>query len=182
MTNEQIILPITGMTCANCVATIERNLKRLPGVQSAEVNLASERASVVFDPSLLNQEAMIERIRRAGYNVAVGEVTVPLKRLSDVGQALRLENRLRALRGVLEANVSAATERAAVKYIPTVITVAEIRREISAAGVEWVEEAGTGEDAEAHARRMEIEHQKRRLIWGIVFTVPLFLLAMATLC
>jgi Cu+-exporting ATPase len=179
MSNEQITLPITGMTCANCVATIERNLKRLPGVQSAEVNLASERANVVFDPALLGQAAMIERIRHAGYDVAVGEETIPLKRLSDVGQALRLEGRLRALRGVLEASVSAATERAAVKYIPTVITVAEIRREITSAGVEPVEETGTQEDAEARARRMEIEHQRRRLIWGILLTVPLFLLAMA---
>jgi Cu+-exporting ATPase len=179
MPSEQIILPITGMTCANCVATIERNLKRLPGVQNAEVNLASERASVVFDPALLGQEAMVERIRHAGYDVAVGEETVALKRLSDAGQALRLENRLHALRGVLGASVSVASERAVVKYIPTVITVAEIRKEISASGVEMAEEAGGREDAEAHARRMEIEHQKRRLIWGLVLTVPLFALAMA---
>ena len=56
MAEEQITLPITGMTCANCVATIERNLKRLPGVENAQVNLASERASVVFDPALLGHD------------------------------------------------------------------------------------------------------------------------------
>ncbi len=179
MANEQITLPITGMTCANCVATIERNLKRLPGVQSAEVNLASERASVVYDPALLGQEAVIERIRHAGYDVAMGEETISVKRISDAGQAQRLEKRLRTLRGVLEAAVSVATEKAVVKYIPTVITVAEIRKDIVAAGIELVETAGTGEDAEARARRMEIDHQRRRLIWGIVLTAPLFALAMA---
>ncbi|MBN2084730.1 MAG: heavy metal translocating P-type ATPase [Anaerolineales bacterium] len=179
MANEQITLPITGMTCANCVATIERNLKRLPGVQSAEVNLASERASVVFDPAQIGQEAMIERVRHAGYGVAVGEETIPLKRLSDVGQAQRLEKRLSALRGVLEADVSVTTEIAAVKYIPTVITIAEIRKEIIAAGIEPAKSAGVGEDAEARARRNEIKYQRRRLIWGIALTLPLFLLAMA---
>ena len=46
---KQFILPITGMTCANCVATIERNLKKLDGVQEANVNLSSERATVMFD-------------------------------------------------------------------------------------------------------------------------------------
>jgi Cu+-exporting ATPase len=179
MSDEQIILPITGMTCANCVATIERNLKRLPGVRSADVNLASERAGVVYDPALVNQQAMVERIRRAGYDVAVGQETVPLKRLSDAGQAQRLEKRLRALRGVLEAAVSVAGEQAKVKYIPTVITASEIRGQIKSAGIEIVETEGPREDAEAHARRVEIEHQKRRLIWGILLTAPLFLLAMA---
>jgi Cu+-exporting ATPase len=178
MASEEMILPVTGMTCANCVATIERNLKRLPGVQSAQVNLASERATVVFDPALLGQEAIVGRIRHAGYDVAIGEETLILRRLSDAGQAQRLETRLRSLRGVLEASVSTATERARVKYIPTVISVAEIRRAVTAAGADLAEPAAAGEDAEARARRLEIARQKRRLIWGLVFTVPLFLLAM----
>ncbi len=178
MSIEQMTLPVTGMTCANCVATIERNLKRLPGVQSAEVNLASERATVEFDPAVVGQEAIIGRIRRAGYDVALGEEILVLRRLSDAGQAQRLEKRLRSLPGVLEATVSIAIERASVKYIPTVISVAEIRRAAAAAGVELAEQAAAGEDAEARARRMEIARQKRRLIWGLIFTVPLFLLGM----
>ena len=54
MATRQITLPITGMTCANCAATIERNLKKLPGLASAAVNLASERASVEYDPQALS--------------------------------------------------------------------------------------------------------------------------------
>jgi P-type Cu+ transporter len=50
---KQLTLPITGMTCANCVATVERNLKKLDGVQSAVVNLSSERATVDFDAAKL---------------------------------------------------------------------------------------------------------------------------------
>jgi len=51
---KHITLPITGMTCANCVATVERNIKKLDGVNSAVVNLSSERASVEFNPEKLN--------------------------------------------------------------------------------------------------------------------------------
>ncbi|MBN1439984.1 MAG: copper-translocating P-type ATPase [Anaerolineales bacterium] len=179
MADERVTLPVTGMTCANCVATIERSLKRLPGVHEAQVNLASERASVAYDPAALGQEALVARIRDAGYDVALGEEAIPLKRLSDPGQARRLETRLRGLRGVLAAEVSLASERALVKFIPTVAAAAEIRREIAAAGVEVAEAADAGEDAEALARRREIEHQRRRLVWGVLFTVPLFLLSMA---
>ena len=74
--------------------------------------------------------------------------------------------------------MSSPPNAAVVKYMPTVISVAEIRRAVSAAGVELAEPAAAGEDAEARARRMEIARQKRRLIWGLIFTVPLFLLAM----
>ena len=47
---KQVILPITGMTCANCVASVERSLKKDKAVQSAQVNLSSERAMVEYDP------------------------------------------------------------------------------------------------------------------------------------
>ena len=63
---QHLVLPITGMTCANCVATVERNIKKLEGVHAASVNLASERASIEFDPSTVDQEKILERIQRAG--------------------------------------------------------------------------------------------------------------------
>ncbi|HEY47343.1 MAG TPA: heavy-metal-associated domain-containing protein, partial [Anaerolineae bacterium] len=75
---EHLVLPITGMTCANCVATVERNLKKLDGVRTASVNLASERASIEFDPSTIDQAKIIERIQRAGYGVATGEADILL--------------------------------------------------------------------------------------------------------
>ena len=80
---KQLTLPVTGMTCANCVATIERNLKRLDGVASASVNLSSERAAVAFDASKLGVGDLVARIERAGYGVAAGEADLALGRLSD---------------------------------------------------------------------------------------------------
>ena len=67
---KQLTLPITGMYCANCVTTIERNLKKVNGVQSAVVNLSSERALVQYDPSATGLGAMIGRVERAGYGIA----------------------------------------------------------------------------------------------------------------
>ncbi len=69
---RQVTLPITGMTCANCVATVERNLKKVDGVQVALVNLSSERATVEYDPSRAGLEDLIGRVERAGYGVAMG--------------------------------------------------------------------------------------------------------------
>ena len=175
---KQLTLPITGMTCANCVATVERNLKKLDGVQGAVVNLSSERATVDFEPSKLQLGDVIARVNRAGYGVATGEADLVIKRLSDDNDARRLEKALSSLEGVLEAQVNYASEKARVRYIPTIVTQAELRREVSSAGFEAVELGGEAEDAEARARENEINEQRRLLLIGLVFTVPLFLLSM----
>lgn len=175
---KQVILPVTGMTCANCVATIERNLKKLNGVSNAAVNLSSERAIVEFDPGLLSIDDLVGRVQRAGYDVAKGEADLIVHRMSDTNDARRLEKALRQLEGVLEAQVNFTNERARISYIPTLISQADIRRAIAAAGFETVELGGQAVDAEAKAREAEIANQRHLLTIGLIFTIPLFLLAM----
>jgi len=176
---KQMVLPITGMTCANCVATVERNLKRLDGVGNAVVNLSSERATVEFDPEKLGLDAIVARVVRAGYGIATGEADLVIKRLADDNDARRLEKALAKLSGVLEAQVTFANEKARVKYVPTIISQAEIRRAVTTAGFEAVELGGDAEDVEAQAREHEINEQRRLLIIGLIFTIPLFLLSMS---
>src|SRR3972149_4322099 len=112
---KQLTLPITGMTCANCVATVERNLKKLDGVNTAVVNLSSERATVEFYSARLGLSEMIARIQRAGYGVATGEADLVIKRLADDNDARRLEKALAKVEGVMEAQVTFTTEKARVK-------------------------------------------------------------------
>ena len=176
---KQLTLPITGMTCANCVATVERNLKKLDGVNSAVVNLSSERASVEFEPAKLGIPEMIARVQRAGYGVATGEAELVIKHLSDDNDARRLERTLLKLEGVIDAQVNFASERARVRYVPTVASQAEIRAAVSKAGFHALELGGDVEDAEAKAREHEINEQRRLLIIGLIFTVPLFVFSMA---
>jgi P-type Cu+ transporter len=176
--NKQLTLPITGMTCANCVATVERNLKKEKGVQGAIVNLSSERATVEFDPALTGLDVIIARVQRAGYGVATGEADLLIRRMSDDNDARRLDKVLRALEGVLDVQVSYATERARVRYVPTILSQADLRRAVAAAGFEAVETGGQTDDAEAQARQAEIDQQRRFLIIGLIFTIPLFLLSM----
>lgn len=177
--SRQATLPITGMTCANCVATVERNLKKVDGVSSASVNLTTERATVEFNPDLTGLEQVIRRVRRAGYDVASGEADLIIRRLSDDNDARRLERALSQQEGVLEAQVNYASERARVVYIPTVVSQAELRQVVRGAGFEAIETGGDAEDVEAAARRAEIDRQRRDLVIGLAFTVPLFLFSMA---
>ncbi|MBV6450865.1 MAG: Copper-exporting P-type ATPase [Anaerolineales bacterium] len=175
---KQLTLPITGMTCANCVATVERNLKKLDGVNSAVVNLSSERATVDFDSAKLGLTDMIARVQRAGYGVATGEAELIIKHLADDNDARRLEKALLKLDGVLEAQVNYASEKARVTYVPTIVAQTELRRAVTDAGFEAVELGGEAEDAEAIAREHEINEQRRLFIIGLLFTAPLFVFSM----
>ena len=174
-----ITLPITGMTCANCSAAVERNLKKVNGVQTAAVNLSSERATVEFDPLASTLDDLIARVQRAGYGVAEGEADLIIKRLSDDNDARRLEKALNALEGVREARVSLTTERASIRYIPTLVSQTDLRRAITSAGFDVLDTGGDAEDAEAAARQKEIDTQKKHLTVGLIFTIPLFIISMA---
>ncbi|MDT8381511.1 MAG: heavy metal translocating P-type ATPase [Brevefilum sp.] len=175
---KHLSLPILGMTCANCVATVERNLKKVDGVDSANVNLSSERAAVSYDPQKANLGDFIDQVQRAGYEIAMGEASLGIKNLSDASDVRRLEKVLLAEEGVIEANVNLASEKALIKYVPTVVSQNELRRLIRSAGFEPLETDIPLEDAEAKARQKEIAEQRRLLIIGLIFTIPLFILSM----
>ena len=174
----QVTLPITGMTCANCVAAVERNLKKVDGVKVANVNLSSERATIEFDPTLTGLDDFLARIQRAGYGVATGEADLLIQRMSDDNDARRLEKIFADLNGVLEAQVSYTTERARIKYVPTIVSQVDLRNLVKTAGFEAVEMGGETEDAEAEAREREIAQQRHYLMTGLIFTIPLFLISM----
>ncbi|MFW5713495.1 MAG: heavy metal translocating P-type ATPase, partial [Brevefilum sp.] len=175
---KHLTLPILGMTCANCVATVERNLNKVDGVETANVNLSSERAAVSYDPKKASMKDFISRIERAGYEIAMGEASLGIKNLSDSVDVQRLEKVLNKTDGVIEANVNLATEMALIKYIPTVISQNDLRQIIRSAGFDTLEADIDLEDAEAKARKREVAQQRHLLIVGLIFTVPLFILSM----
>jgi len=176
---KQITLPVTGMTCANCAATIERVLMKLDGVSQANVNLANARASLEIDMDQLNQTDIIDRIQHIGYGVATARAELPVRGLSDNSDALILELALARVEGVLSVTVNYGVERASVEYVPTLVNQGDIRRTAKTAGFEVIEVTGNLQDAERAARQKEIERHRRLLVIGVIFTLPTFLLSMS---
>jgi len=176
---RQIILPITGMTCANCVATVERNIKKLPGVEQVSVNLSSERATVEYHPEQVGLTEVVNRVQKAGYGVAEGEAELIITRPVDFNDARVIERSLGGWEGIRNTSVNLANSKVTISYIPTLVNQAEIRRKLAEVGFSVMEQVGTDVDAEALAHDRDVAHQRKLLITGIIFTVPLFLLSMA---
>lgn len=180
MATQQIVLPIKGMTCASCVAHVEHGLKDTPGVEKAVVNLATERATVQYDPHTATLPDMVWHVQDVGYDVITDKVELPLKNVSDQEQLIA---ELRTVAGVLNVTFSPSANTATIEIVPGAATIRELRTAIENAGAQVADEASGGMiaepvDREMEARKRELQRERTNLIVGIAFTVPLFLLAM----
>ncbi len=178
---QELSFPVTGMTCANCANTVTRTLKKTEGVSDASVNYASERASVTFDPAVVKEERLIQRIRDAGYDVPQAHAELPITGMTCANCANTVGRVLRKVPGVLDANVNLATEKASVTYIPGAVTRADLIAAVEKAGYGVVQTSGDEvlEDVEEAARNAEIANQTRRFWVGVALSTPLILFSMA---
>lgn len=182
---KQVTLPVLGMTCANCVAAVERNSKKVAGVTDAQVNFASEKVTFTFDPALVSGKEVtaqvIERVKRAGYDIPTATLDLSLLGMTCANCAANIERALSKVDGVLNVTVNYASEKATVEYATGAVSRAEMVAAVRRAGYDVVESDGeeTPEDAETAARAAEIRHQWTRLIVGVIFSLPLFLFSMS---
>ncbi len=181
MSEKLLTLPITGMHCANCSSTIERNLKKLDGVAETNVNYATEKATVTFDPTTLKMDAIIKKIEDVGYGVATAKVELPITGMTCANCVATIERTLnKKVPGIINATVNFATEKAVIEFIPGVVSRADMVAAIERAGYGVVEaaEGADLEDAEQAARDAEIADQTRKFWIGVAFSLPLFILSM----
>jgi len=99
---QELTLPVAGMTCASCVSRIERFLSRSDGVDEAVVNLATERATVRFDPQRIDRGGIVAAIEAAGYEVATGQ-TGEAGTAAEAEEQVRIGERRVLLRDALSA-------------------------------------------------------------------------------
>jgi Cu+-exporting ATPase len=170
----RIELPIRGMSCASCVARIESALSKLDGVEEAAVNLATQRATVGYDPDRVAPAKLVSEVRRSGYEVPVEEAVLPIEGMSCASCAQRIETALLKTPGVLSASVNFAAGRATVSYVAGVSQPADFRRVIEEAGYRVPEtaRAPAWEEAKGRAESEEIRLLRTKLLVGMALSLP----------
>jgi Cu+-exporting ATPase len=168
MASKRVQMAVGGMSCASCVATIEKGLSELEGVTEASVNLATETADITYDAERASPEQFVRTIERLGYEPAVATVTLHVLEMSCASCVEAIEKSLARVDGVLSANVNLATEEATVKFIPTVVTREGIVQAVRGAGYDVAPEAEEGqlEDREAAERAQHLRRARARLIFA----------------
>jgi Cu+-exporting ATPase len=167
---------IQGMSCASCVANVERALAAVPGVARAAVNLAAERASVDYDSGTTEAGALIRAVASAGYAPAVEKVSIPVNGISCASCVATIEEALREAPGVVSATVNFATNTATVEFAPATIAVADLHAAIRDAGYEPLEVTeGDRTDHAQVARAREVRTLRQKLVVGGALTIPIVL-------
>ncbi|KHO54201.1 MAG: Cu2+-exporting ATPase [archaeon GW2011_AR21] len=182
--SKNSVFAVSGMHCASCALSIERNVSRMQGVKNANVNFANERLTVQHDESI-DSNAVMKAVESAGYKAMPLDFS---NAPESQGSSLSLkvigmnnphcvgivEAALKNKKGILKAELNFATERASIAYNPSIINAAEIKRVIKGAGYEPVEESL---DKEKEARLREIRVLRNELLLGVVLTIPVVLLS-----
>lgn len=178
---KKIELPIRGMTCASCVARIENGLSKLNGIIEAKVNLATEKASIIFNPTQVHLLDLVNSINALGYEVPVEKISLSVRGMSCASCVRRVERALSQLDGVLQVSVNLATEIANVQFLPGVVSLADFQKTGQEVGYEVLPPAGADLEMllgrEKALKEGDFKRLKRRFIWGIILLVPVFTLA-----
>ncbi len=176
MSKSRIVLPIEGMTCASCAATVQEALTGASGVTSAGVNFATNKAAIEYDAAQTNVAQLIKTVRDAGYNCGKASVTFGIVDLHYAPSVTPLEQSLSRVLGVIRAVANQATETATVDYVPGVVSAEDLEKAVGAAGFEVAAPIAAEDPLEREriARSREI----RTLTWKFVAAAAVTIVAM----
>ncbi len=182
MTIKKVTIPIKGMSCASCAASIERSLKQVKGVIKASVNFATEKATIDFDEQLTGTEDLEKTIVDTGYTPLIGmqKASFKIEGMSCASCAQNIEKALNKTKGVAAASVNFALEQATVEFDPKATDIASLEKVIEGTGYRVArrsEEAREAEQIDEDLRRVAEARSRVKWAWG--FTLPIILVMLA---
>lgn len=187
--NKKIVekeLSVIGMTCTSCALAIEKKLGKIEGIEKANVNFATEKLSLKFDPTKVDEELIKEVVKDVGYDVEAPvedkTVTIPIEGMTCASCANAITKEINKLEGIKSANVNFATEKAVVTYDPNIVRLSNIKKAIENAGYKPLEaDSKDSVDFEKERREKEIKTLWRKFIVSAVFSIPLLYISMGHL-
>ncbi len=166
--SKRTVIKIGGMHCAGCVSSIQGFVSELSGVKRVEINLATEKASIEYDPAQVKLDTIEKAIQEIGYKVVYEKIILKVAGISDSSDSERIENNLKQLEGIKSISVNYGSSQINIEYNSALLSPSDIRKRITDFGYEVVSEA-SGSSAE------DLESKKLRSLFyiGIAFTIPI---------
>jgi len=168
MTIKRTAIKIGGMHCAGCANSIQSSVGTLEGVRKCEVNLASEKALLEFDPSRVGMLEIERAVRSAGYRVVYEKITLGVAGITDSSDADKLEKVLQKLEGIHDASVNYGANQVRIEYNSALLSLSDIRQSVADSGYRII-----SEDLAATAEEVESRNLKKLFVVGVIFTIPI---------
>lgn len=180
--SKKEVFKVEGMTCASCAAAIEKGVGRIEGVESASVNFATETLNVEFDKDKVSFDDINNKVSKLGYKIKKDEkqLTYKVEGMTCASCAAAIERGLNKMDGVESANVNFAAETLSLSYDPEKLRTSDIKAKVEKLGYKLIEDDSKNEEVENN-KPSEAEIMKKRLIWSLVFTIPVFIVGMGSM-
>ena len=174
-----ITLPVQGLSCASCVAKVEKGLLATEGVAGAKVNLATERATIEYFETKVQPADLIQAIKDLGYDAGSETLTFPVEGMSCASCVNKVQKALSGVEGVLSATVNFAAEQATVEFLPGILNSNRIKETVENLGY-VVPEILNGEnlvEREKRGRDQALRTLQIKFFTGLSLVIPLLILA-----
>ena len=169
--NANVTLPVSGLSCASCVGNVEKALSGEPGVEDANVNLATGKATVAYDPEVTGPGRLAEAVEDAGYGVGVENASFGIVGMSCAGCVSSVEGALRKMPGVTDVHVNLATEKASVRFLAGTTSIRDLEKAVEDAGYGTVTEDSPEADTTDDAHEEAYKALKKDFIFAAVLTI-----------
>ncbi|WP_010296051.1 heavy metal translocating P-type ATPase [Clostridium senegalense] len=181
MDNKNI--KIEGMTCAACSKAVERITRKLDGVESSNVNLATGKLNITFDKEKVMLETIIDAIEKGGYKATLDTVirTVKIGGMTCAACSKAVERTVKRLDGVVNANVNLANEKLTVEFEKDKIHISKIKEAIKKAGYLVINLENDSIDKDKERKEKDSKNLFNRLVASSVITIPLLIISMGSM-
>uniref|UniRef100_A0A8C4LC73 Copper-transporting ATPase 1 n=1 Tax=Equus asinus asinus TaxID=83772 RepID=A0A8C4LC73_EQUAS len=178
-TSSKCYIQVTGMTCASCVANIERNLRREEGIYSVLVALMAGKAEVRYNPAVIQPPMIAEFIRELGFGATVienadggdGILELVVRGMTCASCVHKIESTLTKHRGIFYCSVALATNKAHIKYDPEIIGPRDIIHTIESLGFK-ASLVKKDRSASHLDHKREIRQWRRSFLVSLFFCIP----------
>lgn len=182
--SDSILFDVEGMHCASCVNNVEKAIKKVQGVEDVTVNLATEKATVSYRTGETDTTKIVDAVEQAGYQTRVETLQFSVKGMHCASCVGNVEGAILRTPGVKDVSVNLATEKATVRVIQGTINPSKIVEIVQDAGyqaelINGVDRASQT-DRQKKEREQELNSIKQSLMIAATFSIPIFLIEMAS--
>ncbi|RDI45578.1 heavy metal translocating P-type ATPase [Falsibacillus pallidus] len=171
-TTKEVQFLISGMTCAACSARIEKGLSRMNGVEEANVNLALEKATVVYNPEAAGMSDFEQKVEQLGYRVPTEKIEFDILGMTCAACSARIEKGLNRMDGIKTASLNLALETASIEYNPSQVTVQDMIQKVEKLGYEAKRKNEVTAES-ADYRKQEMDRQLGKFVFSLILSLPL---------
>lgn len=174
-----------GVSCQVCVNKIEKKLSKLSGMKEAVVNLSTEKLTVDYDKNILNEETIIETVKKLGYGIEeetdLKEVELDIDGISCQVCVNKIEKKVSKLNGVKSVVVNLANSRGKIIYDSDVIKLSEILEVMKKMGYTGTKHEELAEDLKDREKEAHLKREFLEFKIAIIFSAVVFYIAMGTM-